>query len=83
MEATLMTLEAKPEQQTESKKSREKEEDVEKKEEEENSYEYNLKKRQVDKFRELLQDKVYGIIPFWVTLNEIIFSVMIDELTQI
>lgn len=63
MEATLMTLEAKPEQQTEQKKSKEPEDD-EKKEEEENSYEYNLKKRQVDKFRELLQEKVNAIIPF-------------------
>ena len=52
MEATLKTLDVKKTTQEEVRK---KKESIE---EEEDSYEYMLKKKQVEKFRECLQDKV-------------------------
>lgn len=54
MEATLKTLTGKKDEEPKAppKKAEKKEE------EEEEDSEYNLKKRQVEKFRELLQDKV-------------------------
>jgi hypothetical protein len=57
MEATLLTLDSSKGEKSELKEEKEKD-DVPKKVDDESSLEYSLKKRQVDKFRELLQDKV-------------------------
>lgn len=56
MEATLLTLDSSKGEKSELKEEKEKD-DVPKKVDDESSLEYSLKKRQVDKFRELLQDK--------------------------
>lgn len=53
MEATLMNLDGKSAEKIDEDKEKASKEDIE------NTLEYNIKKRQVDKFRELLQDKVF------------------------
>jgi hypothetical protein len=53
MEATLMNLDGKSAEKIDEDKEKGAKEDIE------NTLEYNIKKRQVDKFRELLQDKVF------------------------